>query len=108
MSFYDPRERETKEIARGIDVRTFWGDKLMLAVVDLEANAVLPIHSHPHEQGGLVLKGELELTIDGETQSLKEGDVYLIPGGVEHHANAGAEPVQVLDIFTPIRQDLQY
>lgn len=108
MSFYDTQERESKEIVTGIRVRTFWGDNLMLAVVDIEANALLPNHSHPHEQGGLVLKGELELTIDGETRLLKEGDIYMIPGGVEHHAFAGTEPVQVLDIFTPIRQDFQY
>jgi quercetin dioxygenase-like cupin family protein len=67
MFFYDPRQRESIEITAGIRGRTFWGDKLMLVVVDLEANSVLPNHSHPHEQGGFVIKGEMELTIAGET-----------------------------------------
>lgn len=108
MPFYNPQERQTVDIVSGIHARTFWGDKLMLVVVDIDAHAVLPIHSHPHEQGGLMIKGELELTIDGEKRLLREGDLYLIPGGVEHSAIAGPEPVQVLDIFTPIREDMQY
>jgi quercetin dioxygenase-like cupin family protein len=108
MVFHNPRERKTIEIATGFHARTFWGNKLMLVVVDIDARAFLPNHSHPHEQGGIVIKGELELTVGGDKQLLRAGDVYLIPGGVEHSAIAGSEPVQVLDIFTPIREDLQY
>lgn len=96
------------QIVPGIRARTFWGDNLMLVVVEIDAHAVLPTHSHPHEQGGLLVKGELELTIGGEKRMLTPGDVYLIPGGVEHSAIAGSEPVQVLDIFTPPREDMKY
>ncbi|MGW8249756.1 MAG: cupin domain-containing protein [Anaerolineales bacterium] len=108
MYFHDPQDRQSIDLVNGIHARTFWGDRLMLVVVDIDAEAVLPNHSHPHEQGGIVLKGELELTIGGEKRLLKTGEVYLIPAGVEHSAVAGIEAVQVLDIFSPIREDLQY
>jgi hypothetical protein len=36
---------------------------------------------------------------------LHAGDSYRIPGGVEHKVLAGAKPVRVPDIFTPIRED---
>lgn len=108
MYFYDPQNRQTIDLVSGIHARTFWGDKLMLVVVDIDAGAVLPRHSHPNEQAGIVIKGELEFTIGEEKRLLKAGDVYLIPGGVEHSAAAGSEDVQVLDIFTPVREDLQY
>jgi quercetin dioxygenase-like cupin family protein len=108
MYFYNPSEREATEIVPGYRARTFWGTNLMLVVVDIDAQAMLPNHSHPHEQGGLIVKGKLELTVGGEKRLLKPGDVYMIPGGVEHSAVAGSDPVQVLDIFTPIREDMKY
>jgi quercetin dioxygenase-like cupin family protein len=77
-------------------------------VVDLEAGSVLPEHSHPHEQGGILLKGELEFTIGGETRHLSPGDVYLIPGGVEHSVRVGDSAAQLVDVFHPIREELQY
>lgn len=108
MFFYDPSTRESIELTKGIHGRTFWGNKLLLAVVDLEENSILPNHSHPHEQGGIVIKGELELTIAGEAKTLVPGDIYIIPGGIEHSARVRSQPAQVVDIFTPVREDLQY
>jgi quercetin dioxygenase-like cupin family protein len=81
---------------------------MLAAVVDLDPETVLPMHSHPHEQLGIVIKGELELTIDGEARKLKPGDVYLIPGDVEHGAKTFANPVKVMDVFSPAREDYKY
>ncbi len=108
MYFHDPSKRKAIQIVPGFQGRTFWGENLMLVVVTIDAMASLPEHSHPHEQAGLVVKGELELTIGGESKLLAPGDVYMIPSGVRHSAVAGSEPVQVLDIFTPTRDDLKY
>lgn len=108
MYFYNPTKRQIIKIAPGILGRTFWGDRLMLAFVDLDAYAVLSNHSHPHEQGGIMISGEMELTIAGESRTIRPGDMYIIPGGTEHSARVGSQPVQVLDIFTPAREDLKY
>lgn len=105
MPFYDPKERPEKQIITGVRARPVCGKNLMLAVVDLDANAVLPAHSHPHEQGGIVLHGELEFDIAGETKILHPGDLYIIPGGVEHSVKVGPDPAQVLDIFSPVREE---
>ena len=109
MQYYcNLEERETKEIFPGIGIRTFWGDKMLLSIVDLEANTVVPPHHHPHEQAGSVISGELEMSIAGETRWLKPGDTYIIPGGVEHSAKTGDVPARVLDIFSPVREAYQY
>ena len=105
MPFYSPDEREGKELFEGIVARTYWGEKLMVAVVDLAPNGVVPPHSHPHEQAGIVLDGELTFTIEDETKVLKLGDVYVIPGDVEHSVVAGNMPCKVLDIFSPVREE---
>jgi quercetin dioxygenase-like cupin family protein len=106
--FCDLEDREAKEIAPGVHIRTFWGNEMLLSMADFIANAVVPVHSHPHEQAGTLISGEFELTIDGETRRLKPGDSYIIPGGVEHGGRTGDTPARVLDIFSPVRKDYQY
>jgi len=106
--FCDLENRQAKEIAPGVSIRTFWGDRMLLSMADFEAGAVVPAHSHPYEQSGVLIAGEFELTIGGQTRQLKPGDAYLIPGGVEHGGRAGDGPARVLDIFSPVREDYQY
>ncbi len=106
--FCDLENREAKEIVPGVQIRTFWGNKMLLSIVDLAANVVVPAHSHPHEQAGTVISGEFEMTINGETRRLKPGDTYIIPGGVEHGARTDDTPARALDAFSPVRADYQY
>ncbi|MCP4424343.1 MAG: cupin domain-containing protein [Chloroflexi bacterium] len=108
MYFCDVKNREAKEIVPGIRIRTFWGEKMLLSDVELDAGAALPAHSHPHEQSGTVISGVLTLTIDGDTRDLGPGDAYIIPGGVEHSAVAGPALTRVIDIFSPVREEYQY
>ena len=92
----------------GVRARSFCGDSIMLVLVDLEPNSTIPTHHHPNEQAGMVLSGEIEFTIGGETKLLHKGDIYTIPSDVPHSVMVGANPVQVLDVFSPIREDLKY
>jgi quercetin dioxygenase-like cupin family protein len=108
MYFCDTENREAKEVVPGICLKTFWGEKMLLSIVDLEPGAVLPAHSHPHEQSGAVISGMLRLTIAGETRDLQPGDAYIIPGGVEHSAVAGSTLTQVVDIFSPVREEYKF
>ena len=108
MYFCDLENREAKEVVPGVRIRTFWQSQMLLSMVDLDPKAIVPMHSHPHEQCGTVLSGQMDLTIAGETRRLQPGDAYIIPGGVEHMAVAGDTPTQVLDVFSPVREDYQY
>ena len=94
-----------KELSRGVRLRIVSGDKLMLSEVTLEPGAVVPLHSHPHEQAGRCLSGEFELEVGGEARRIRAGDTYLIPGGVPHSARGLEERCVTLDIFSPPRED---
>ncbi len=108
MEYYpDTKAREIKELAPGVLARTFWGVNLMLALVTLDPDAEVLSHKHPHEQAGIVLSGEVGFVIAGETRILRAGDVYLIPSNVEHSAKAGSNRAEVIDIFSPVREDLK-
>lgn len=108
MYYYHPNERETRELAPGIVTRTFWGENMLVSMVDLAPDMPLPAHSHPHEQVGTILEGSLTFTIAGDTQELSQGDVFIVPGGVEHSARTGPHGAKVMDVFSPVREDLQY
>ena len=108
MYFYNPSERQPKELLPGIVARTFWGEQMLIAVVELEPHTQLPAHSHPHEQVGIIIEGDLEFTVAGEVRRLKPGDVYVIPGNVEHAARTFEQPVKVMDVFSPVREEYKY
>ena len=61
-------------------------------------------HSHPHHQLVYVTRGHIRFEAEGETWDLRAGDSLAVNGGVEHQA-AALEDSEVLDIFTPYRED---
>ena len=81
------------------------GENLMLSFLDLADDCVIPEHSHPHEQAGLILKGKLRFRIADEERETGPGDAFLIPPNVVHSGEVVEGPVQVLDIFSPVRED---
>ena len=103
--FVSPDECSRRDIFPGVGIATMAGEKVMLSLVTFEPGAVVQPHSHPHEQIGMLLEGELTFTIGGETRTLRAGEMWRIPGGVEHSAVAGSAPVKALDVFQPVRED---
>ena len=102
---FSPDDVRRRELAPGVYLRTMWGEKIMLSVVEIAANSVVPMHQHPHEQAGMVIEGEFDFTIGGVTTRVRRGETYIIPGGVEHGLKATEAPSVALDIFSPPRED---
>jgi quercetin dioxygenase-like cupin family protein len=105
MGFIELSSTEKKQLREGIQSRIFSGEKIMMAFMDVAPNLSDPGHDHPHEQCGIVLEGEIEMTIGDEVRLLKEGDAYFIPGGLPHGGKTFEKPCLVLDIFSPPRED---
>jgi quercetin dioxygenase-like cupin family protein len=102
---WNPEDMKIRLLAPGVSARIASGDKLMFSLVTLEPNAVVPEHSHPHEQMGMMVSGEMELTVAGETRRLKESDIYLVPGGIPHKVVTGPHGAVALDAFSPPREE---
>lgn len=94
----------TKEIAPGFQARFIHTENLTLSFVDVEAGAVLPEHSHIHEQISHVIEGEFEMTIAGKTEILKPGNAVVIPSNVVHSGRALTK-CKIHDVFCPFRED---
>jgi quercetin dioxygenase-like cupin family protein len=67
---------------------------------DIEPVGQVPVHSHG-DQWGIVVEGELSLTIDGVTKIYRKGDYYHTPAGAVHSATFGA-PCKVIDFFADV------
>jgi len=61
------------------------GEGHQILFVDIEAGSELPAHSHG-EQWGIVVAGEMDLSIADETRRYRAGDSYHIPAGTVHQA----------------------
>lgn len=103
--FLEPAECSKHNLFPGVDIYTAAGEKLMMSFVEMEPGAVVEEHSHPHEQLGVLLEGELDFIIGDERRTLVAGEMWRIPGGVKHKVTAGAEPVKAIDLFHPVRDD---
>ncbi|MFW5705950.1 MAG: cupin domain-containing protein [Bacteroidota bacterium] len=62
------------------------GPAHQVAFLEIEPIGRVPQHSHG-AQWGIVVEGEMELTIGGHTQTFTNGNSYFIPAGVKHSAN---------------------
>ena len=64
---------------------------------EIEPIGEIPPHSHG-EQWGIVVEGEMDLTIGGETRRYRPGDSYHIAAGVEHGATFLSR-FRAIDVF---------
>ena len=81
-----------------------YSGKLMLVRHLMEKGWVGARHSHPHEQLVYIVRGHIQFNGGDRTFEARAGDSFLVPGGIEHQANA-LEESEVLDVFTPLRED---
>ena len=105
MPFIDINDYTPIEPVPGCKLRTPHGQNLMLSYLEMEDGAEVPLHHHPHEQGGILLKGRMCLTIGEETRVCEAGSLFLIPPNTPHRAVAVDGPAVVLDVFSPVRED---
>jgi quercetin dioxygenase-like cupin family protein len=81
-----------------------YNDELMLVKVSFEKGSIGDMHSHPHVQSSYIESGRFEVTIDGKTQELAQGDGFYVPSGTVHGLIC-LEKGAVIDAFSPMRKD---
>jgi quercetin dioxygenase-like cupin family protein len=82
------------------------GEKMMMVLNATLPGHTVPLHSHPHEQIGMVYGGKAKLRIGDEERIVGKGDFYCIPANVSHSDTViGEESFIMLDIFYPVREE---
>jgi quercetin dioxygenase-like cupin family protein len=67
----------------GFTGRLLQGLDHQAVLMSFDEDVIVPEHHHG-AQWELVVAGEVELTIDGETRTYRAGDSFHIPAGVPH------------------------
>ena len=106
MGYFVIKELEAKIPAEGVEMRIISGKKMTMVFYNIEPGAEIPEHSHPHEQMGTVLEGSIELTIGKDKRILKQGDAYHVPSDAVHSGRCLGSTAEILEIFSPPRDDL--
>lgn len=80
------------------------GERSMVTKMYYQDGNFVPFHSHPSEQSGYVVSGQYRLRVGEQEDILTAGDSYSIPADVPHSIEI-IKAGQVVDVFTPPRQD---
>ena len=95
---------EQKDIIKGFKGRFFHTNSFTIAFWEIEEGAILPEHSHIHEQSTQVIEGKLEMVIGSVSTILEPGMIANIPSNVIHSGKALTN-CKVTDVFSPTRED---
>ena len=104
--FVDAEQIPPVEFVPGLRFRPTLGQNTLANVVTFEPHTEAPMHVHVEEQVVVVIDGEFEFTIDGNTRTMRRGDVAVIPPWVPHGAITGDIGCTEVDVFSPPRTTL--
>ena len=104
MPLYDWNQIPEEQLNARVSRKAIHMSGLTIARLHLQKHAVVPEHSHVHEQIATVERGALKFFIEGREQMVKAGESLAIPSNVPHGVEA-VEDTIVVDVFSPARQD---
>ena len=84
---------------KGVRAWILQGEKQQLVFFEMESSAQVPEHSHDYSQWGIMIKGKMELIIEGKSRICGKGDDYVIPAKAKHCARFLTES-RVIDFFS--------
>jgi quercetin dioxygenase-like cupin family protein len=104
MSHYDWNQIPDERLNPLLTRKVIHTAAMTVARLHIAKGAVVPSHRHVNEQLAMVQKGALKFNLDGREILVSAGQVLAIPSGVAHGVEA-IEDTDVMDLFTPRRQD---
>jgi quercetin dioxygenase-like cupin family protein len=93
------------DIWHGVAARGVQGELVSLAVIELDAGAVVAEHRHENEQLGVLAAGSMRFRIGEEERVVQPGDTWVIHANVPHEVEAGPEGAVAIEVFSPRRDD---
>lgn len=85
----------------GLDARVVDDGDHQVALFDFAEAGTVPEHTHA-DKWGVVVTGQMVLTVDGTTSIVGPGDTYFVSAGVPHGANVEAGS-RIIEIFAEQR-----
>lgn len=78
------------------------GEYFCQGFVVIEPGGAIPAHAHPTVESYTILRGQGEMTVEGERQVLHAGDFVYMAGGEQHGLrNTGSEELHMMFVYAP-------
>jgi quercetin dioxygenase-like cupin family protein len=90
---------ESYEFAPGVHLHAVGGEQVLICRATYEPGKRVKRHSHEHtEQVMVILDGEVTMTVEDETRTLRAGDTVVVNRGLEHelHSEGGCTFLEAL------------
>jgi quercetin dioxygenase-like cupin family protein len=73
----------------------------VLGRAELQGGIAAPWHTHPGDEMGYVLQGDVLVEMDGQPpMTMKPGDSFFVPAGTVHHAkNTGKTEAKIVSTY---------
>ena len=98
MGFWDLKTLRLDEFRPGIRSKLESGTNLTMAFMEIAPNKEGNAHDHPFDQCGIVIEGEIEMSVGEEKRLLRPMETYFIPAGIKHNWKTSALSAKILDI----------
>ena len=98
MGFWDIKTLTLDEFRPGIWSKIESGKNLTMAVMEIAPNKEGLAHDHPFDQCGIVVEGEIEMSIGEEKKLLRSMETYFISAGVMHNWKTAVLSAKILDV----------
>ena len=74
----------------------------LVDMIEVPADDMPPLHvHHTHDEGFLLLEGDVSLFLPGREVALRPGEYMLAPRGVPHTYQVGKAPARWINLCTP-------
>ncbi len=98
MGFWDLKTLKLEEFRPGIWSKIETSKNLTMAVMEIAPGKEGAAHDHPFDQCGIVVEGEIEMSIGDEKKLLKPMETYFIPAGINHNWKTISLSAKILDV----------
>jgi len=89
----------------GIQRKTLvYGKSSLMTEFKLKEGSVIPLHSHPEEQIGYLISGQIKFSVGSEKIVCNPGDSWCFAGDEEHGVEILQDSV-VVEVFAPVREE---
>ena len=98
MGFWNLKTLKLDEFRPGIFSKVESGKDLTLAFMEIAPNKEGMAHEHPFDQCGIVVEGEIEMSIGDDKKLLRPMETYFISAGVNHNWKTAVLSAKILDV----------
>jgi len=98
MGFWNLQTLRLHEFRPGIRSELESGSNLTMAFMEISPNKEGAAHDHPFDQCGIVVGGEIEMSVGEEKRLLKPMETYFIPAGLKHNWKTSGSTAKIIDV----------